>query len=289
MNRYKRHKKGWFNESYRHSLASKGVKSVSNSFKIGEKSVKRNLNRGIKGDIAGEYIEIFFPAGPGIGYSKKRLKDQAEFYDFLWERNEGIFYRGTSNGKGLGFGVMGKGIYISWERGMAKGFANISSEKIGGKPKVIRYKLPKDIKLLDAQSKTMGDIKRSLGVQSWDKIGDKVFASILTHEIQKRGYDGVISDSVADGIVIFDESKVQEISESKINYQKVIIENNKFHGNVKLDFDEIIRRHPLEVKSVSSENYQQLYDSGVKLKKNEDIDGDGIINIKDKQPLNPKI
>jgi len=132
-----------------------------------------------------------------------KLKDQAVFYDSLWDNNKGIFYRGTANGKGLGVGVLGHGTYVTWKKGMAEAFAEISAQQTKGTPRVEEIKLSKDLKLLDAQSKTMFDIKKKLGVSPFEKVGDPFFARVLTEEIRKLGFDGVISDKVADGIVVF--------------------------------------------------------------------------------------
>jgi hypothetical protein len=136
-----------------------------------------------------------------------------DFYYYLWDRNKGIFFRGSSsNSKETGFGVLGAGIYVTWEKGAANAFAKISSGKIGGESVVKKYKLPRDIKLIDWESSEMWEIRQSLGVKNrWDKFGDKVFAHALTYEVEKRGYDGVISSNAFDGIVIFDSSKLTEV------------------------------------------------------------------------------
>ena len=142
---------------------------------------------------------------PYIPKLNKKLPDQAKFYDSLWIQNKGVFYRGTSGGKGLSMGVLGAGTYVSWKEGMAKAFAKISAMKNQGEPKVEEIKLSKDLRLLDAQSKTFNDIKRKLGVNPFEKVGDPLFARVLTEEVKMLGYDGVISDDVADGIVIFEK------------------------------------------------------------------------------------
>jgi len=151
----------------------------------------------------------------------KTLPDQAKFYNPLWQKNKGKFYRGTSGGKGVGMsGVLGKGLYVTWTEGMASAFANISKEKNNGKAVVEEYQLPKDLKLLDAQSKTMMDTKRGLGVSPLDKIDDPVFAYALTDEIQRKGFDGVISDDVADGIVIFNPEKIKKVKAKTLDAKK---------------------------------------------------------------------
>lgn len=145
------------------------------------------------------------------------LKDKAKFYAPLYKKNNGIFYRGVSNNKGVGASVLGDGKYVTWDKGMAEAFAKISHEENKGEAIVESYKLDKDLKLLDAQSKTMGDIRKNLGVSPYDKVSDPMFARILTHDIKEKGYDGVISDDKADGVVIFDKTKMRKIKEEKVN------------------------------------------------------------------------
>lgn len=149
------------------------------------------------------------------------LPDQAVFYKSLWDKNKGVFYRGTSEkGKGVGFGVLGEGTYLTWDRGMAKAFSVISAEKNKEEwGKVNSFKLPKNLKLLDAQSKTMVDFKKGLGLKGWEKTGDPLFVRLLTERFKKRGYDGVISDDVADGIVIFNPEKIKKLNTTKQDYK----------------------------------------------------------------------
>jgi hypothetical protein len=140
------------------------------------------------------------------------MKGEATFYKSLWERNNGIFYRGTAGGSGLGFGILGAGTYVTWDEGMANAFASISSNKHGSSGIVRAYKLPKSLKLLDYESSTRWEIWKSFGVQnSWDKIGDKTFSRIVTAKLKQMGYDGVISDDKANGICVFERSKLKVI------------------------------------------------------------------------------
>ena len=142
----------------------------------------------------------------------KKLKDHAKFYDNLYKNNKGVFYRGTAGGKGLGVGALGNGIYVAWDEGAAKAFAQISAMK-SGMPEVIkRYRVAKGLNMLDAQSKTMVEIKKSMGItdpsQSYD---DPVYSGTVTWKAQELGYDGVISDDRFDGLVIFDEKNLEEV------------------------------------------------------------------------------
>ena len=52
-----------------------------------------------------------------------------------------------------------------------------------------------------------------MGLQPWEYSGGKMFARVLKVEFESKGYDGVISDKVAEGIVIFDRAnrKVKEV------------------------------------------------------------------------------
>lgn len=147
-----------------------------------------------------------------MNQTTQRLPDLANFYDSLWQKNNGVFYRGYAKiddeKVGMGSGVLGAGRYYAWDRGVAKAFSEIASEEKGGSPRIEETTLPRDLKLLDAQSKTMIDLKRSLGVEPFEKVGDPLFARVLTAEIKKRGeYDGVISDDKFDGILIFEKDK----------------------------------------------------------------------------------
>ena len=51
-----------------------------------------------------------------------------------------------------------------------------------------------------------------MGLQPWEYSGGKMFARVLKVEFERKGYDGVISDKAAEGIVIFDKAnrKVKE-------------------------------------------------------------------------------
>jgi hypothetical protein len=131
-----------------------------------------------------------------------RMKDTAKFWPSLYKKNKGRFYRGTSGGKSQGFGALGAGLYVTWEKGIAKAF---------GKD-VATYELPKDLKLLDAQSKTFIDLKAKMGFKPWEYSDDPTYARALKMMVEKKGYDGVISDELAEGLVVFDDKKVRKVS-----------------------------------------------------------------------------
>jgi len=135
----------------------------------------------------------------------------ADFYPYLWKKNKGIFFRGVSDRGGTGFGKMGTGTYVTWDKDMAKTFAEISSMSHKGKPLIKKYKLPENIKLLDWQGSEAWAIRKKLTQHPEENPDDPVFAKALTYFAQKKGYEGFISDDVADGIVVFDPSKMKEL------------------------------------------------------------------------------
>lgn len=153
----------------------------------------------------------------------------ADFYSYLWKRNNGIFFRGVSRGKGIGYGMMGKGVYVTWDKGMANSFAEKASEKHGGKPQLLLYKLPKNIKLMDWSSKDAFEIRdkslmermkdpafitilnQNIREKGFSEAKEEALSDTITTEIKAKGYDGAISDEVADGIVVFDPAKMKEL------------------------------------------------------------------------------
>lgn len=174
-------------------------KRVNYNYKGWEVFKYQELSPILKSDIK-ENIDILNEIKGG-----KLPDEDKQFYQSLWNRNKGKFYRGTADGKGLGFGVMGEGQYVAYNKSMAQAFAKISTEQSKGKPKVEEVKLPKDLKLLNYKSPTMFKIKESLGVGKWDNVADPMYSKILTEKVKKLGFDGVISDDVSEGIVIFNK------------------------------------------------------------------------------------
>ena len=124
-----------------------------------------------------------------------------DWYDNLHKRNKGVFWRGSRHagaGGGGDVGALGRGLYLAWDKGMAEAFATSNAGN------VYTYRLPEGLNLLDAQSKEMADIKASMGFQPWEASDSPLYATIVTNEATKLGYDGVISDNRADGLVVFD-------------------------------------------------------------------------------------
>ena len=140
----------------------------------------------------------------------KQMLKEASMWDFLYRKNKGVFYRGIGRGgKGTGLGALGKGVYLTWTESMAKAYA----KRIGGKGEVKRYQVKRGLKIADAeQNKDFANIKSAMGMGVKDYSGDPMFAGMLTMELKRKGYDGVVSDDVAIGIVIFDEKNVEEVT-----------------------------------------------------------------------------
>ena len=140
----------------------------------------------------------------------KQLLKEASMWDFLYRKNDGVFYRGIGRGgKGTGLGALGKGVYLTWTESMAKAYA----KRIGGKGEVKRYQVKRGLKIADAeQNKDFASIKSAMGMGVSDYSDDPMFAGMLTMELKRKGYDGVVSDDVAIGIVIFDEKNVEEVT-----------------------------------------------------------------------------
>ena len=54
----------------------------------------------------------------------KQILKEASMWDWIYKKNKGVFYRGVGrSGKGTGLGALGKGVYITWDRGMAQAYA----------------------------------------------------------------------------------------------------------------------------------------------------------------------
>ena len=132
---------------------------------------------------------------------------EASLWDYMYKTNKGIFYRGqSSSGKGMGIGMLGLGIYLTWSESMAKAFAKKQSQGI-----VQTYEVKKRLKLADNTSNDFAKAKKNMGLKPWEWSQSKEFSSILTMELKQMKYDGAYSDNPAEGIVIFDKKNVKEI------------------------------------------------------------------------------
>lgn len=137
-------------------------------------------------------------------------KGEADFYKSLHARNKGVFYRGSGEGgKGIGMGAIGAGVYLTWHKGMAKAFA--SHHKQGGK--VEAYKIKSGLKMLDSKSELIIDLKADMGFDPWGYSDDPAFAKLITTAAKKAGFDGVISDNLAEGLVMFDPKNIEKVEQ----------------------------------------------------------------------------
>ena len=54
-----------------------------------------------------------------------KLLKEGSLWDYMYKKNKAVFYRGeSSSGKGMGFGMLGLGIYLTWSESMAQKFAD---------------------------------------------------------------------------------------------------------------------------------------------------------------------
>jgi len=137
----------------------------------------------------------------------KQFITEASLWDYFYKTNKGIFYRGqSSTGKGQGFGMLGLGIYLTWDKGIAQVFADRQTKGV-----VKSYKPKKTLKMVDNTSKDFVKAMANLGRKPWEWSQSKEFSGFLTGELKQMGYDGAYSDNPAEGIVIFDKKNVKEI------------------------------------------------------------------------------
>ena len=139
----------------------------------------------------------------------KQILKEASMWDWIYKKNKGVFYRGVGRGgKGTGVGVLGKGVYITWDRGMAQAFA----DRQGSGGEVKEYKLKRGLKIVDVEAdKDFEEVKAEMGFAKHQFSDDPMFAGMLTMMLKEKKYDGAVSDDVAIGICIFDEKNLKEI------------------------------------------------------------------------------
>ena len=134
-----------------------------------------------------------------------KLLKEASLWDYMYKKNKSVFYRGqSSSGKGMGFGMLGLGIYLTWSDSMAQKFA---SKQSGGV--VQTYKVKRGLKMADNTSKDFATAMANLGRKPWEWSREKQFSQFLTGELKQMGYDGAYSDNPAEGIVVFDQKNVK--------------------------------------------------------------------------------
>jgi len=120
-------------------------------------------------------------------------------------------YRGdTTAGRigGSGLGVLGTGVYLTWDENAASGFARIAADKYGGEPIVNTYSIALGLNILERHAQDWVDVMASLGLDQWANMAGETFSAILTSKFRELGYDGVISSDPYDGLVIFDSENV---------------------------------------------------------------------------------
>ncbi len=132
---------------------------------------------------------------------------EGSLWDYMYKTNKGIFYRGqSSSGKGMGIGMLGLGIYLTWSESMAKAFAKKQSQGI-----VQTYEVKKRLKLADNTSNDFAKAKKNMGLKPWEWSQSKEFSSILTMELNLMMFDVAYCDNAGEFIVIFDKKKLKEI------------------------------------------------------------------------------
>ena len=139
----------------------------------------------------------------------KQILKEASMWDWIYKKNNGVFYRGVGRGgKGTGVGALGKGVYLTWEEGMANAFA----KRQGAGGEVKKYKLKRGLKIVDAEAdEDFAEAKAEMGFEKHQFSDDPMFAGMLTMILKKKKYAGAVSDDVATGICIFDEKNVKEV------------------------------------------------------------------------------
>ena len=132
---------------------------------------------------------------------------EASLWDYMYKKNKAIFYRGqSSSGKGMGIGMLGLGIYLTWDESMAQAFAGKQTKGV-----VQTFKVKKGLKMADNTGKDFATAMANLGRKPWEWSHSKEFSGFLSGELKQMKYDGAYSDNPAEGIVIFDKKNVKEI------------------------------------------------------------------------------
>ena len=115
-----------------------------------------------------------------------------------------VYYR--AEGLKVGVAKLGEGSYITTDKDVVVAFAKISGVK---KPKIIRYGLKGDLKIMSEGGPEFSKIKGDLGFKPWESPASGSLASkILTNYVKEAGYDGVRSQDRFTGTVIFDKSNL---------------------------------------------------------------------------------
>ena len=132
---------------------------------------------------------------------------EASLWDYMYKKNKAVFYRGqSSSGKGMGIGMLGLGIYLTWSESMAQSFAKKQSRGI-----VQTFKVKRGLKMADNTGNDFAKAMANLGRKPWEWSHSKEFSGFLSGELKQMKYDGAYSDNPAEGVVIFDKKNVKEI------------------------------------------------------------------------------
>ena len=132
---------------------------------------------------------------------------EASLWDWMYKKNKAVFYRGeSSSGKGMGFGMLGLGIYLTWSESMAKSFAKKQTRGV-----VQTFKVKRGLKMADNTGKDFATAMAALGRKPWEWSRNKEFSTFLSVELMQMGYDGAYSDNPAEGVVVFDKKNVKEV------------------------------------------------------------------------------
>ena len=139
---------------------------------------------------------------------KQHITEANRLWNYLYGKHKCVFYRGEGRGgKGTALGALGAGIYLTWDEGMAKFFAG----RLGSGGTVKKYKVKSGLKIADVLGKDVIAARAEMGFGPSEYGGDAMYANLMTRSLKRLGYHGVVSDEVAEGIVIFDKKNIKEI------------------------------------------------------------------------------
>jgi hypothetical protein len=65
--------------------------------------------------------------------------------------------------------------------------------------------------MLDSKSQLMTDLKAEMGFDVYGYSDDPMFANMITYNVKRAGFDGIISDNLAEGLVVFDAKNVEKV------------------------------------------------------------------------------
>ena len=67
----------------------------------------------------------------------------------------------------------------------------------------------KRLKIADVAGNDVIAARAEMGFGPSEYGGDKMYANLMTMKLKRLGYHGVVSDEVAEGIVIFDKKNIK--------------------------------------------------------------------------------